>query len=93
MPRTCFGQTSAQYLDNQLVTTFMCDTDGWTIVNDLDEVCAVLNTERTDIMSVGTAGFIASMELEDEDGSNAGTVLEVATPEDLKDLQRLVLIL
>ena len=89
MPRTCFGQVAAEYVDNQLVTTFMMDSDGWTIVNDVDDVVAVAVAERQDIMSVGTAGFIASME-RDEDDSGASTVVEVASPEDLADLRRYV---
>ena len=88
MPATCFGQVSAEYLDNQLVTTFMIDSDGWTIVNDHDDVCAVALSSRSDVMSVGTAGFIASMEHEDGSGSDVGTVLEVASPEDLQELQK-----
>ena len=89
MPKTVFGQVAAEYVDNQLVTTFMTDSDGWTIVNDIDDVVAVAVAERQDIMSIGTAGFIASMEREDDD-SGASTVVEVASPEDLADLQRYV---
>ena len=88
MPATCFGQVSAEYLDNQLVTTFMVDSDGWTIMNDYDDVCAVALSSRADAMSVGTAGFIASMEHADDSGSDVGTVLEVASPTDLQELQR-----
>ena len=62
MPRTCFGQVAAEYVDNQLVTTFMMDSDGWTIVNDVDDVVAVAVAERQDLMAVDTAGFIASMD-------------------------------
>ena len=87
MPRTCFGQVAAEYVDNQLVTTFMMDSDGWTIVNDVDDVVAVAVAERQDVMSLGTAGFIASMERDDDD-SGASTVVEVASSEDLADLQR-----
>ena len=89
MPRTCFGQVAAEYVDNQLVTTFMMDSDGWTIVNDVDDVVAVAVAERQDVMSIGTAGFIASMERDDDD-SGASTVVEVASPEDLADLRRYV---
>ena len=88
MPATCFGQVSAEYLDNQLVTTFMVDTEAWTILNDMDDVCAVALSAHVNTMSVGTAGFIASMEHEDSSGSDVGTVLEVASPEDLEDLRR-----
>ena len=89
MPATCFGQSSCEYIDGKLVTTFMIDSDGWTVVNDLDEVHAVAVADRADIMSAGTAGFIASMERDpNHSGSSADTVLEVATVEDLAELNK-----
>ena len=86
LPKTCFDQVSAEYIDNKLVTTFMVDTDGWTIVNDVDDVVAVAVAHRQDVMSIGTAGFIASME--DELDGSGGTVVEVASPAALADLQK-----
>ena len=38
--------------------------------------------------SIGTAGFISSMEANSDDSSGAGTVFEVATKEDLEELTR-----
>ena len=85
MPKTCFGRESSEYIDSQLVTTFMMDGDGWVIVNDIDDLVA--QYERVNIMSVGTAGFISSME-RDEDDSEGGTVVEVPTPEDMAEVQK-----
>ena len=91
MPATCFGQSSCEYIDGKLVTTFIIDSDGWTVINDVDEVHAVAMADRADVMSVGTAGFIASMERDpNHSGSSADTVLEVATPDDLAELNKYV---
>ena len=82
MPASCFGQTSSEYIGNQLVTTFMIDGD-MTIVNEHDDVHAVAVEEKTVVMSAGTAGFIASMEHEDDSDNSNETVFEVATTAEL----------
>ena len=87
MPSSCFGQSSADYIENQLVTTFMIDGD-ITIVNEHDDVHAVAVREKAILMSQGTAAFIASMEREGSDSGSGGTVVEVATHDELVQFKK-----
>ena len=76
-----------------LVTTFVLDGNDWLLYNHQDEACGTaLEAElgRKDICtSIGSAGFIASMESNSDDtSSSVGTAFELATPEDIAELQR-----
>ena len=59
-----------------------------TIVNDNDDIHAVAVREKAILMSQGTAAFIASMEREGSDSGSGGTVVEVATTEELRQFKR-----
>ena len=75
-----------------LVTTFILDGNDWLIYNQQDDNYATtlegLLGEKDICTSVGSAGFISSMEPASDDSSGAGTAFEVATPEDITELQR-----
>ena len=91
-PRSCFGQLFEEYVDNMLVTTFVLDGNDWLLYNHQDmEYGSSLENDlgQKDICtSVGSAGFISSMEPNSDDSSGAGTAFEVATPDDIAELQR-----
>ena len=90
MPPTVFGQPADDYLEEKMVTIFMSDNGDWTIFNDLDDAAAPTESSpaaNAISMSEGTLGFISSMDIPD-DSSDVGTVLEVASSEDIKELTR-----
>ena len=91
-PQSCFGQTFEKYVGRILVTTIILDGSDWIIFNRQDNSYGTsLEAElgqKNIITSVGSAGFVASMEPNSEDSSGAGTVFEVATKEDVAELQR-----
>ena len=91
-PQSCFGQTFEKYIGRILVTTIILDGSDWIMFNRQDNTYATsLEAElgqKNIITSVGSAGFVASMEPNSDDSSGAGTVFEVATKDDLAELQR-----
>lgn len=90
-PQSCFGQTFEKYVNRILVTTIILDGSDWILYNRQDyDYVTTLEAEfgQKNIMSsVGSVGFIASMESNSDDSSGAGTVFEVATKDDLERLQ------
>ena len=98
MPASCFGQLSAEYVGHILITTFILDGNDWlvdcNITEGFDTELEADLGSKDIVVSSGTAGFIASMEEHgSEDSSDVDTVLDAASPEDLKDLHRLVMII
>lgn len=91
-PQGCFGQTFEKYISRILVTTIILDGSDWIMFNRQDNSYGTtLEAElgqKNIATSIGTAGFIASMEPNSDDSSGAGTVFEVATAEDVAELQR-----
>ena len=90
-PQSCFGQTFEKYVGRILVTTIILDGSDWILYNRQDnEYATTLEAElgqKNIISSIGTVGFIASMESNSDESSGAGTVFEVATKEDLGHLK------
>ena len=91
-PQSCFGQTFEKYIGRLLVTTIILDGSDWILFNRQDQNYGTnLEAElgqKNIVSSVGSVGFVASMEPNSEDSSGAGTVFEVATKEDVAELQR-----
>ena len=91
-PQSCFGQKFEKYVGRLLVTTIILDGSDWIMFNRQDETYATTLEaelgEKNIVSSIGTAGFISTMEPNSEDSSGAGTVFEVATKEDIAELQR-----
>ena len=73
------------------MSTYVLDGANWVLYNPKDEECAegrrVREADLEVQMSEGTAGFISSMEAADND-SDAGTTYELASADDVKELQR-----
>ena len=91
-PQSCFGQTFEKYVGRILVTTIILDGSDWIMFNRQDnDYATTLEAElgqKNIISSVGSVGFVASMEPNSEDSSGAGTAFEVATKEDIAHLKR-----
>ena len=91
-PQSCFGQTFEKYVGRILVTTIILDGSDWTLFNRQDnDYATTLEADlgqKNIISSVGSVGFVASMESTSDNSSGAGTVFEVATKDDLESLQR-----
>ena len=94
-PLSCFGELAAEYIERNLLTTFILDESDWLHFDGptSSSNCELLQDlgQKTIEMSVGTAGFIASIEERSEPSSDEGTVFECSSPEDVAELQRLVL--
>ena len=92
MPASCFGQLAAEYIEKTLMTTFILDGADWLLFNQSSEnFPTTLHQElgeKSIAMSVGTAGFITSMEASSDISSGAGTVHEFASPADIAELRR-----
>ena len=90
-PQSCFGQTFEKYVGSILVTTIILDGSDWIMYNRQEnDYATTLEADlgqKNIITSVGTAGFIATMESNSDESSGAGTVFEVATKEDLGHLK------
>ena len=90
-PQSCFGQTFEKYIGRVLVTTIILDGSDWILFNQQDQnYGTTLEAElgqKNIISSVGTAGFVSSMERDSEASSSAGTAFELATKADLKELE------
>ena len=91
-PQSCFGQTFEKYVGRILVTTIILDGSDWTLFNRQDnDYATTLEADlgqKNIISSVGSVGFVASMESNSDNSSGAGTVFEVATKDDLESLRR-----
>ena len=91
-PQSAFGQLFERYVNRVLVTTFILDGSDWIIYNRQDQDYATrLHAElgAKDICtSIGSAGFVASMERNDDESSGTCTAFEQATHEDILELQR-----
>ena len=94
MPASCFGQLASEYIEKTLMTTFILDGADWLLFNQSNENAqSSLHQdlgEKSIAMSIGTAGFISSMEVASDMSSGAGTVHEFASPSDMAELRRLV---
>ena len=90
LPLSCFGELATEYVEKTLLTTFILDGADWLHFNNQDSPSSLLQDlgQKTIEMSIGTAGFIASMEERSEPSSDEGTVFECSTPEDVAELQR-----
>ena len=95
MPASCFGQLSSEYVGNILITTYILDGNDWLVDCNITEPFATeLEADlgsKDIVISSGTANFIASMEkteTDTEDDSDVGTVLDAASHEDIRELQR-----
>ena len=90
LPLSCFGELATEYVERNLLTTFILDEADWLHFGAQEASSSLLQDlgQKTIEMSVGTAGFIASMEERSEPSSDEGTVFECSTPEDVAELQR-----
>ena len=90
-PQSCFGQTFEKYVGRLLVTTIILDGSDWLVFNRQDQDYATSLEadlgQKNIITSIGSAGFVASMESNSEKSSGAGTAFELATKADLEHLQ------
>ena len=75
-----------------LVTTIILDGSDWIMFNQQDHTYGTtLEAElgrKNIISSVGTAGFVSTMEENSDVSSGPSTVVEVATKADIAELQR-----
>ena len=92
LPLSCFGELASEYIERNLLTTFILDGADWLhFENQTSSSSSALLQDlgqKTIEMSIGTAGFIASMEERSEPSSDEGTVFECSSPEDVVELQR-----
>ena len=92
-PQSCFGQLFEKYIGRVLVTTIILDGSDFIMHNPQDTQYATrLHAElgeKTIFSSMGSVGFVSSMEVNSgESSSGITTEYEVATREDVAELQR-----